>query len=251
VPLPLLAHQAPVLPLKLWRPTAFNGTALVIGSMAPDFEYFVDTIRRVPFGHILRGQFGFCLPITMVLVLGIGHLRLGEVIAARLPGLAWLRDAATDVTTEGGLVRAVASALAGSFSHVVLDLLTHDWIPRLLPQGTFHFLGVTGVTSTVVQLVASVGCAVVTMVLLRRLVRRSAATSPPARPGGAVLGACAALGVVIALARSLPALRQPHAYFDAGPVYVWGQTAFFLACGFVGGVLAGAVPLAVWDRRAA
>lgn len=249
MPLPLLAHQAPVLPLKLWRPAAFNGTALVVGSLAPDLEYFVAHIRRVAFGHILIGQIGFCLPITMTVVLLIGHLRLGEVIAARVPSLAWLRGAATDVASEGGLVRALASALAGSFSHLVLDALTHDVIPGWLPQRTYTFAGVSGVTSTVVQLVASVVCAVISLVLLRRIARARAAAAPAPRPGAALLGACAALGVVLALARALPAIRRPHLYFDAGPLYVWGHSAFFVACGFVGGVVLGAVPLALWDRR--
>src|SRR4051812_19906912 len=39
VPLTILAHQAAVLPLKLARPRWFDGTALVIGSMAPDLVF--------------------------------------------------------------------------------------------------------------------------------------------------------------------------------------------------------------------
>lgn len=35
----LLSHQAIVLPLKLRWPARFSGLALVIGSMAPDFEF--------------------------------------------------------------------------------------------------------------------------------------------------------------------------------------------------------------------
>ena len=142
MPLPLLAHQAPVLPLKLWRPTAFNGTALVVGSVAPDFEYFLDRGgRAASFGHIATAQLLFCLPVTLFVVLLVGHLGLGEVVAARFARLRWLSGAATDVKSAGGLLRAAASALTGSFSHLLLDAVTHDVIPKWFTPRTVHVGG--------------------------------------------------------------------------------------------------------------
>lgn len=142
MPLPLLAHQAPVLPLKLWRPTAFNGTALVVGSVAPDFEYFLDRGgRAASFGHIATAQLLFCLSVTLFVVLLVGHLGLGEVVAARFARLRWLSGAATDVKSAGGLLRAAASALTGSFSHLLLDAVTHDVIPKWFIPWTVHVGG--------------------------------------------------------------------------------------------------------------
>lgn len=250
MPLPLLAHQAPVLPLKLWRPTAFNGTALVVGSIAPDFEYFLDRGgRAAAFGHLATAQVLFCLPVTLFVVLLVGHLGLGEVVAARFPRLRWLSGAATDVKTSGGLLRAAASALTGCFSHLFLDAVTHDVIPSWFPAHTFRLGGLTATTPAVVQLVASVVLAIVTLWALWRLSMQSTNVAPVPRRGAAVLLVWAALGVALGVRQSLPALRHPDWYFVAGRLYVWGHTAFFVGCGLVGGVIVGAVPLAIWDRR--
>lgn len=252
MPLPLLAHQAPVLPLKLWRPAAFNGLALVLGSMAPDFEYFLQRpLRASTIGHTLGGQFGFCLPTSMVVVLLVGHLRLGAVVAARLPGLRPLVGLAVDVRSANGILRAIASVLAGSFSHLLLDAITHDTLPRVLPDHVFRIGGVSAATPTMIQLVASAVGAVITLVLLRRLWLQNASNAaPPPRPGAPVIGAFAGLGAVVGLGLALPAIRHPGWYFDAGKVYVWGHTAFFVACGIGLGVIVGATLLALWDRSA-
>lgn len=252
MPLPLLAHQAPVLPLKLWRPTAFNGTALVVGSVAPDFEYFLDRGgRAASFGHIATAQLLFCLPVTLFVVLLVGHLGLGEVVAARFARLRWLSGAATDVKSAGGLLRAAASALTGSFSHLLLDAVTHDVIPKWFTPRTVHVGGLAASMPAVVQLVASVVLAIVTLWTLWRISMQNASSPPVPRGGAAVLIVFAALGVALGVRQSLPALRHPDSYFDAGRLYVWGHTAFFVACGLVAGVLVGAVPLAIWDRRSA
>ncbi len=251
MPLPLLAHQAPVLPLKLWRPAAFNGTALVVGSVAPDFEYFLDRGGRAAnFGHIATAQLLFCLPVSLFVVLLVGHLGLGEVFAARFPRLRWLSGAATDVKASGGLLRAGASALTGSFSHLLLDALTHEVIPRWLPSHTFHVGGFAASTPAVVQLVASVVLAFVTLWALWRISLQHAHEPVAPRRGAGVLVSCMLLGVAAGVRQSLPALRHPDWYFDAGRLYVWGHTAFFVASGLVAGAIVGAVPLALWDRRA-
>jgi len=39
MPFTFLSHQAPVLPLKIAAPRWFDGTALVLGSMAPDLFF--------------------------------------------------------------------------------------------------------------------------------------------------------------------------------------------------------------------
>src|SRR6185295_14226025 len=112
MPFTFLAHQAPVLPLKLLRPAHVSGTALVIGSMAPDFEYF---IRGQPFStisHTLVGQVVFCLPLTFLVGWLVRDL-LGPLLGRFRP------------TTPILSVRYLACALAGSLSHVAWDGFTH------------------------------------------------------------------------------------------------------------------------------
>jgi len=246
LPLPLLAHQAPILPLKLWRPARFNGTALVLGSIAPDLEY---VLRRGAaggraFAHSYTGQILFCLPVTLALVLLVGHLRLADVLVPRLgPRFAWLQGAATDVTTKGGLVRAAVSALLGSFSHVGFDGLTHGVLPRRLPVSHLRVAGVAFPTEALVQIVASVLGAMVALWLLHRLSRLPAPPMPPRQSGGAAVALLGAAGALLGLLGALPAIRDPDSYFHAGRFYVWGHVAFLVACGAGVGVLVAALIL--------
>lgn len=53
MPVTLLAHQAPVLPLKLRWPGRFDGLALVVGSMMPDAWYVSEHAGYSPWGQPL------------------------------------------------------------------------------------------------------------------------------------------------------------------------------------------------------
>jgi hypothetical protein len=250
VPYPLLAHQAPVLPLKLWRPAAYNGTALVVGSLAPDLQNFFNTARgTADFGHTTAGQLLFCLPVTMAVVLLVGNLRLGEVLAARLgKRLAWLSDAATDVARPGGVRRAAISALIGSFSHLAFDAVTHETVPAHLPRHVFHVHGLTFSMHTVTQVGASVLGALVALWLLRRISLQNTREAPTRRGGGWLLVPFALAGAALGAERSLPAIRHPDWYFEAGRAYVWGYAVFLVLAAAAAGVLLAATLLAVLDR---
>ena len=254
LPLPLLAHQAPILPLKLWRPAAFNGTALVIGSIAPDLEYLRMTTAAQAhrgFAHSIAGQFLFCLPVTLAVVLLVGRLRLGEVLAARLGSrFAWLAGAATDVACVGGLRRAAVSALVGSFSHIAFDALTHSVLLHWLPGGTVHVGHVGFSYGTLVNLIASGVGALVSLWLLHRIALRAVKETPAPRRGRAAVAGLALMGGVVGVFRARQALRNPDAFFDAGRLYVWGYVAFLAACGAGAGVLLAGIILAAWDQRA-
>jgi len=40
------SHQAPVIPLKRWRPHWFSGLALVLGTLAPDLVFILRLDQR-------------------------------------------------------------------------------------------------------------------------------------------------------------------------------------------------------------
>jgi hypothetical protein len=138
VPFTFLAHQAPVLPLKLAKPRWWSGTALVVGSMAPDLGYFATGHTDFDFGHTLVGQLLFCLPVTLALVWLLRRV-IARPLAANLPELGFfhLRDYGVlgDRTKPVFSVKEVASALVGSLSHVALDAFTHDhgWVVERWP----------------------------------------------------------------------------------------------------------------------
>jgi hypothetical protein len=125
-------------------------SALVIGSMAPDFAYFLPLgVQRIE-SHSLGGLFWFCLPIGWGAYL-IFHLflkrpihsllpafiarRLNQVIGAtRLPKVSWLA--------------VTVSLLAGAITHLAWDAFTHNGAPGveaipllrtdLFAVGTYH-----------------------------------------------------------------------------------------------------------------
>ncbi len=139
MPFTFLAHQAAVLPLKWSRPRWFSGTALVIGSMAPDFEYFLRGEAWSSLGHTLAGQLVFCLPLTLACVWLVHHV-IARPLAERLPdlGLLHLRDYAALETARldaSFWARAALSAVLGSLSHVAWDGFTHGdgWAVLRIP----------------------------------------------------------------------------------------------------------------------
>ena len=60
-----LSHPAVVLPFARWKLIL---SALVIGSMTPDFEYFIDIVtdHDVQIGHSISGIFLFCIPVGLL-----------------------------------------------------------------------------------------------------------------------------------------------------------------------------------------
>jgi hypothetical protein len=249
VPYPLLAHQAPVLPLKVWWPAAFNGTALALGSIAPDLQNFWNDARgSVEFGHTLSGQFEFCMPLAVGVVLLVGHLDLGAVLAARLGTRARrLVGVATDVGQVGGVRRAVTSALVGSCSHVAFDKLTHETLPDRFPPAVFHVDRIVFSMHAVSQVAVSVVGAAVTLWLVRSLPWRTSG-APTARGGAALIVIFAFAGAAVGLVRSAPAIHHPDWYFEAGRVYVWGYVAFLVLTAMLAGALVAATILACWDQ---
>jgi hypothetical protein len=131
MPLTFLSHQAVVLPLKIKAPRVTNGTALVLGSMAPDVEYFLRGYPTGLIGHTWPGQVIFCLPVTLALFWVVTRI-IAEPAAAHLP------QGGDFHLPDYGLIRfqptgwaawaiIALSALIGSASHVVLDRATDGW----------------------------------------------------------------------------------------------------------------------------
>jgi len=61
------SHPAIVLPLKYFPKKWFSLTGLVIGSMVPDFEYFIRMKVKSIYSHTIDGIFWFDLPLALLL----------------------------------------------------------------------------------------------------------------------------------------------------------------------------------------
>ena len=119
------AHAAAVLPL---RRLPLIPSALVVGSLAPDFEYFLRLSPNGSFGHTIRGAFVLTLPLAMI-VLWIFHQFVKIPLITLLPdGIQ--RRLATDLNRFrfAGVRRfllIVCSLLVGIATHLLWDSFTH------------------------------------------------------------------------------------------------------------------------------
>jgi hypothetical protein len=125
VPLTFFAHQAPVIPLKLARPRWFDGTALCVGSMAPDLSYPFGALAHRQ-GHTAIGVVVWALPVTLVICWAIRRWVAGTAFA-QLPDLGPFRVHSYRVLARGrpALAITMLSALIGATVHVVIDAFTH------------------------------------------------------------------------------------------------------------------------------
>ena len=123
MPFTYFAHQIFVLPLKQAKPRWFDGTALCIGSMAPDFAYAILHTPLQLASHRFRAQLYWTLPVTWALT-WLVRQHLAAPLGAQLPAPLGPQVQALARTRHPYHVTAW-SAVLGGLSHVVVDAFTH------------------------------------------------------------------------------------------------------------------------------
>lgn len=124
------SHPAAVLPLTYLPKRWTSMTGLVIGSLAPDFEYFLRLRVYSSYSHNWTGLFWFDLPLTIILAF-VFHLIVRDILIDNLPsflsrrllifkGFNWTRH-----FKENFLV-VIASILFGVATHILWDNFTHE-----------------------------------------------------------------------------------------------------------------------------
>lgn len=157
-----LSHAAAALP---FRRTRLVLSALIIGTCAPDLEYFIRLTPGGGWGHTVAGAFGMDLP------LGLGALWVFHRLV-KLPAAYLLPDSLRARLTDelapfhfGPLRRflvIVVSLLIGITTHLIWDGFTHQqyWIVRHLePLRRIHHYPVLGwePNSSILQAISSLG----------------------------------------------------------------------------------------------
>jgi hypothetical protein len=126
------AHVAAVLPFRRSR---LIWSALVVGAMAPDFEYFLRMSPQNRYGHTLTGLFQFTLPVGL-LTLWLFHAYVKAPLVELMPdGLNRRLASCAGKFRFGGIRRftlIVASLLVGMATHLIWDSFTHGntWTTR-------------------------------------------------------------------------------------------------------------------------
>jgi hypothetical protein len=133
-----LAHPAIVIPLSKtkWN---LSLTAMVIGSMSPDFEFFIQMREVENIGHHWYGILLFDLPIT-ILACYLFHNLLRNSFLANLPEIyrkRFIHFQNFDWNSYAiqNKLRVIASVFIGIFSHFAWDAFTHHdgFMVELIP----------------------------------------------------------------------------------------------------------------------
>lgn len=78
------SHPALILPFRYLPKKYYSLSGLVIGSIVPDFEYFLRFDNNSLFGHTLLGLFWFDLPLALLILL-FYHQVVRNLMVANLP----------------------------------------------------------------------------------------------------------------------------------------------------------------------
>ncbi|MDT0687370.1 DUF4184 family protein [Autumnicola psychrophila] len=124
------SHPAIVLPFVYLPKHWFSLTGLVVGSLTPDFEYFLRMKIKGNYGHTIEGLLWFDLPLGLLLAF-IFHNIVRDSLIDNLPSaiqsrlstfkkLNWSRHFKTKRLVV------VISILIGAASHILWDGLAHD-----------------------------------------------------------------------------------------------------------------------------
>ncbi|WP_053955115.1 DUF4184 family protein [Inediibacterium massiliense] len=123
------SHPAIVLPIKDKYTKYFNLTALILGSMAPDFEYFLKFRPIRTIGHSLLGFFVLNLPLCFIFAY-LFHMLIKKSFIMSLPTPLdrWYSYIAYEkwrLSSINEYIIFVYSSLLGMISHVLWDGFTH------------------------------------------------------------------------------------------------------------------------------
>lgn len=124
------SHPAIVLPAVLLPRGWYSLTGLVVGSVVPDFEYFLRMSMYSKHSHTLDGLIRFDLPLAIILCF-IFHLLVKNPLINNLP--AFLRRRLITFNTFNWINAwrskwpvIVVSILIGASSHLLWDAFTHQ-----------------------------------------------------------------------------------------------------------------------------
>ncbi len=144
------SHPGIVLPLTFLPRKWFSLTGLIIGSLTPDFEYFLRMRIKSLYSHSLDGLFWFDLPMGLLLAF-LFHNIIRNELFDNLPTILKSRFVAfrqfdwNRYFSKNWLI-VIISVLIGAISHILWDSFTHEhgYFVQAIPTLTnsLDFLGI-------------------------------------------------------------------------------------------------------------
>jgi hypothetical protein len=180
-----VAHVAAIIPLQKLMGKRASLSALVIGSMAPDFPLFVGGVPG-QFSHSAAGLVGYCLPAGLLAYLLFHWILKGPTLALLPRALSDRLPAHAHRQPPASLGMVVLCLALGALSHLAWDAFTHadTVVSNHLP--VMHLLVATVLGQpfplySVLQYLSSV----VGLLVLAAWLLRSARAARPRRGGNA------------------------------------------------------------------
>lgn len=123
------SHPAIILPLRYLPKRWISLTGLIIGSMVPDFEYFIRMRVKSIYSHTWAGLFWFDLPLGLVVIF-IYQILIKDKVILHLPVALNRRFSRfRGIDKQGSFLQylliVVLSILIGAASHIFWDGFTH------------------------------------------------------------------------------------------------------------------------------
>jgi hypothetical protein len=143
------SHPAIILPLTYLPRKWFSLTGLVIGSLTPDFEYFLRMRIKSNYSHTIDGLFWFDLPLGLLLAF-IFHNIVRDSLFNNLPPflksrLSPFKQFDWNRHFKQNWIVITISIIIGAASHIFWDSFTHDhgYFVQTIPalQNSVGFLG--------------------------------------------------------------------------------------------------------------
>jgi hypothetical protein len=218
------SHPLAVLPLGRFFPKPLHFAALVLGSLSPDFGYYIADFRMSRIAHTLPGTFTHCLPTGLVALVAFYVLRrpLCHILpqphrAALLPlTLSSLHFSISAIFTIPLCI------LIGAWTHTIWDSFTHanGWAVQRMSvlRMTVPFANTSLQVSYIVQQASTIGAGVLLLVLYLRWLRHQPAVNKGADafPDAwryALLASLALVAVALAVPRALRVSSLFEGYF--------------------------------------
>lgn len=241
-----VSHAAAALPVNaLFRRLPL--AALITGSMAPDYAFFVPFAPYRSSTHSLAGLFTFCLPVG--LVLWFLYVRVMET-----PTMALLPDAWREKLVPTGPITArligVASIgiVLGAATHLLWDSFTHShtWVTTAMPELRERSAALGGAPLYhLLQVASSVfGLAVLMMWLLNLRNRPLPASPHDWSRADAVVSHWTRAAAVIVLAGA--SISTAVAYYQAYADYNSGIRIFNFMIGTMAGFAVAWLAISIW-----
>jgi len=125
------SHPALILPVTYLPKKWYSLTGLIIGSMTPDFEYFIRMKTLSYYGHTIAGIFYFDLPLGIILAF-IFHNLVRDSLYTNLP--VFIQNRLTSFEKFDwnrffikNWIAISSSIIIGAASHLLWDSFTHKF----------------------------------------------------------------------------------------------------------------------------